>query len=89
MRIHGPVFQAGGHWLLLVANWFVDETHVFPDELGDGAGQHEAGDGAAHDVEQGVHDPRAGGRFDRGTEGTAERAGSWTTAAADLRRRRC
>lgn len=62
-------------------------AHVFPDELGDGAGQHEAGDGAAHDVEEGVHDPRAGGGFDRRTEGTAERAGSRSTATAYLRRR--
>lgn len=63
-------------------------THIFPDELGDGAGQHEAGDGAAHDVEEGVHDPRAGGGFDRRTKGTAERAGSRSAAAAYLRRRR-
>lgn len=62
-------------------------THIFPDELGDGAGQHEAGDGAAHDVEEGVHDPRAGGGFDRRTEGTAERAGCRSTATAYLRRR--
>lgn len=64
--------------------WF--SAHVLSDELGDGAGQHEAGHGAAHDVEQGVHDPRAGGGFDRRAEGTAERAGSWSTAAAYLRR---
>lgn len=63
-------------------------THIFPDELGDGAGQHEAGDGAAHDVEEGVHDPRAGGGFDRRTEGTAERARRRSTATAYLRRRR-
>lgn len=62
-------------------------AHVFPDELRDSAGQHEAGDSAAHDVEEGVHDPCAGGGFDWRTEGTAERAGSWSTAAADLRRR--
>ena len=63
-------------------------THVLPDELRDGAGQHEAGHGTAHDVEQGVHHPRAGGRFDRWAEGTAERTGSWSTAAAYLRRGR-
>lgn len=62
-------------------------AHVFPDELRDSAGQHEAGDGAAHDVEQGVHDPCAGGGFDRGAEGTAERAGGRSTATAYLRRR--
>lgn len=39
----------------------VEATHIFPDELGDGAGQHEAGDSAAQDVEDGVHDARAGG----------------------------
>lgn len=64
--------------------WF--GAHVLPDELGDGAGQHEAGHGAAHDVEEGVHDPRAGGGLDRRAEGTAERAGSWSAAAAYLGR---
>lgn len=64
----------------------VETTHIFPDELRHSLGQHEAGDGTAHDVEEGVHDPRAGGGFDWRAEGTAERAGSWTTAAADLRK---
>ena len=73
---------------LISLTCFMEDTHIIPDELGDGAGQHEAGDGAAHDVEEGVHDPRAGGRFDRRTEGTAERAGSRPTATAYLRKRR-
>lgn len=62
-------------------------AHIFPDELGDGAGQHEAGDGAAQDVEDGVHDARAGGGAHWRTEGTAERAGGGPTATAYLRRR--
>lgn len=62
-------------------------AHIFPDELGNGAGQHEAGDGTAHDVEKCIHDPCAGGWFDRRTEGTAEWAGGWSTAATYLWRR--
>jgi len=60
-------------------------THIFPDELGDGAGQHEAGDRAGHDVEEGVHDPRGGRRLDRRAEGAAQGARRRTTAAAYLR----
>jgi len=59
-------------------------THIFPDELRDGAGKHEAGHSTGHDVKEGVHDPRTGGGFDRRAEGTAERAGSRSTAAAYL-----
>lgn len=63
-------------------------THVFPDKLRDGAGQHEAGDSAAQDVEERVHDPRAGGGAHRRAEGTAERTGGRPTATAYLRGRR-
>lgn len=62
-------------------------AHIFPDELGDGAGQHEAGDSAAQDVEDGVHDAGAGGGAHWRTKGTAERAGGGPTAAAYLRSR--
>lgn len=61
-------------------------THIFPDQLRDGARQHQTGDGAAQDMEERVHDPRAGGGLDRGAEGTAERARGRSTAAAYLRR---
>lgn len=61
-----------------------EKAHIFPDELGDGAGQHEAGHSAAQDVEDGVHDARAGGRAHWRTEGTAERAGGGPTAATYL-----
>lgn len=63
-------------------------TDIFPDQLRDGAGQHEAGDRTAHDVEKRVHDAGAGGGFDWRAEGTAQRAGSWSTAAAYLRSRK-
>lgn len=81
-------YFSGFLFICVHVSLITSSTHIFPDELGDGAGQHEAGDGAAHDVEEGVHDPRAGGGFDRRTEGTAERARRRSTATAYLRRRR-
>lgn len=77
MTVHRLLWQ-----ILFFSQW---STHIFPDELGDGAGQHEAGDSAAQDVEDGVHDARAGGGAHWRTEGTAERAGGGPTATAYLR----
>ena len=61
-----------------------EATHILSHCFSHSPGQHEAGNSTGQDVEQNVHDPRAGGRLDGRTEGAAQRTWGGATAATYL-----